>query len=270
VTQPAITAICSVRDGETFLGAALRSILDQTREDFELIVVDDGSTDGSASIVSALRDADSRVRLLRQENQGLTRSLNNALDLARGHYIARQDADDISFPERFERQAAFLESTPRCAVVGSRYHHIDRSGIITGQSNVPLSAHAIRRALLTRNVLAHSSVMIRRSALDEVGGFDETFPVAQDYALWCRLALSHDLCNLPDVLVQRRVHPDRIGAVQSRKQKEARDRVRAEYRKALLRTRRGMEWDVRLMALLRSRLEPLRAGSDALTLFGRR
>jgi len=251
MTSPAVSVICSVHDGEPHLEASIRSILDQTFEDFELVAIDDGSTDATPVILEELRSEDPRIVVVQQENVGLTRSLNRGLGIARGELVARQDDDDVSLPDRLSMQVAFLGRNPRCVAVGTRYLSIDGADRIIGRGKVPLGSRSIRHSLLTHNVLAHSSVMFRRRAVLDAGGYDERYATAQDYELWCRLALDHDLGNLADVLLHRRWHEGMLGVSESAQQLHDRGRIRRRYRQAILDgkgSRNG--WTLRMAARL--------------------
>ncbi|MSO55883.1 MAG: glycosyltransferase [Acidobacteria bacterium] len=203
---PRISVVLAVYNGERHLEDSLGSILNQSVADFEFIIVDDGSTDGTPEILSALSRADPRAMVVRQENRGLAASLNRGIELARGAYVARQDADDISLTDRFERQAAYLDTHPSIAAVGSSADVIDRSGAVVGALTTARGAQAVRRGLLTlRKALVHGSMMMRRDALQAVGGYREAFRVCQDYDLWLRLSSRFEIDNLPDVLYQWRL-----------------------------------------------------------------
>src|SRR5437879_6502478 len=144
---PKVSVLLAVFNGECHLEGSLRSILNQSFADFELIVVDDGSTDGTAEILAAVGRADPRVVVVRQANRGLTASLIRAASLARGAYLARQDADDISPPERFRRQVDFLDAHPSIAAVGAWADIIDRSGAVIGALRPAAGPRAIKHGL---------------------------------------------------------------------------------------------------------------------------
>jgi glycosyltransferase involved in cell wall biosynthesis len=208
---PKISVVLAVYNGERHLDNALRSILNQSFTDFELIIIDDGSTDGSPDILSALQRADPRAVVVRQENRGLAASLNRGLELARGAYVARQDADDISTADRFERQAAFLDAHPSIAAVGSSADVIDRCGAVVGALTAATGAQAVTRGLLTlRTTPVHGSMMMRKDAVLAAGGYREAFRVAQDYDLWLRLSDRLEIDNLPDVHYQWRLDRDNV------------------------------------------------------------
>lgn len=203
----------AVYNGDRHLEASLRSIVDQSFRDFELIVVDDGSTDGTPEILSVFQRAEPRVVVIRQENRGLTASLTKGIGLARGAYIARQDADDISLAGRFARQITYLEAHPSVAAVGTSSDVIDRSGAVIGRLDAACGAPAVRRGLLTVSTTpVHGSMMMRRHAIEAIGGYRDAFRVGQDYDLWLRLIARYDLDNISDVLYQWRLDSEGIYA----------------------------------------------------------
>jgi len=203
---PQVSVVLAVYNGERHVEASLRSILRQTFTDFELIAIDDGSTDRTPEILSSLQRDDGRLRVVTQENRGLTASLIRGVDMARGRYIARQDADDISPPERFRKQVEFLDAHPSVAAVGSWADVIDGTGSVVGVLKPPSGPRAVARALQTLRVaIVHGSMMMRREAILSVGGYREAFPVCQDYDLWLRLIAAFDLDNLPEALNQWRM-----------------------------------------------------------------
>ena len=210
---PKISVVLAVYNGERHLEDSLRSILSQSFADFELIVVDDGSTDGTPEILLALRRSDPRAVVVRQENRGLTASLVRGIGLSRGTYIARQDADDISMPGRFDRQIAYLDAHPSAAALGTSADVIDESGAIIGCLTAACGAQAVRRGLLThRKSPVHGSMMMRKGALESAGGYREAFRMCQDYDLWLRLSSRFEIDNLSDVLYQWRLDPQSIYA----------------------------------------------------------
>lgn len=193
-----------VYNGEDFVGEAVDSILAQTFDDFELIVINDGSTDDTAAVLASYEDP--RVQIFAQSNQGIPKSRNRALQHARGQYIAVLDADDIAHPARLARQVDCLDAHAEVVALGSGYKQVDVLRDRTFRIIPPTADGAIRRAMITGNPICHSSVMMRRSALERVGSYDERFHYSQDYELWSRLAQVGELRNLPEVLVTRRYH----------------------------------------------------------------
>jgi glycosyltransferase involved in cell wall biosynthesis len=132
-----VSVVMSVFNGERFLREAVDSILGQTYRDLELIVIDDGSADGSGEILAQRRQADARLRVFPQANMGLTRSLNRGVELSTGEYVARMDADDLSEPRRFERQVAFMDAHPDVGLLGTAYREIDGEGRVLGTKVFP-------------------------------------------------------------------------------------------------------------------------------------
>jgi len=215
--RPRVTVLLPVHNGGAYLDAAVRSILDQTFTDFELLAIDDGSTDGSGEVLRGYRDP--RLRLVKNSrNFGIVETLNRGLSLARGVYIARMDSDDISLPERFERQAHFLDAHPEVGVVGTSGGLIDGRGESLGTFRYPLSHEAICFSLHFFNPLAHPSVMMRRKVVLSSGGYRSaglspggaSFP--EDYDLWWRLGDVTRMVNLPDRLLLLRKHTGTITA----------------------------------------------------------
>jgi glycosyltransferase involved in cell wall biosynthesis len=208
---PRISVVLAVYNGERGLEESLASILAQTIPDFEVIVVDDGSTDGTADIVTAMARVDPRIAIMRRQHRGLAESLNAGIAQARGAYIARQDADDVSLPDRFSRQAAYLDEHPSVAAVGTSADVIDRRGAVVGGLNAACGPQAVRRGLLTlRNTPVHGSMMLRKSAVDASGGYRPAFRAGQDYDLWLRLSERCDIDNLPGVLYRWRLDRDNV------------------------------------------------------------
>ena len=228
---PRVSIVMAVHDGARWLREAVDSALGQTLDDLELIVVDDGSTDATAEILASYGDR--RLSVVRQPRAGLTRSLNRGLRVAAAPLVARLDADDVALPERLARQVAFLDAHPEVGVLGTGCREIGAGGEPRGVYAPPADDAAIRRALIRRNPFVHSSVVMRRRAVEEVGGYDETVAVAQDYELWLRLSRVTRLANLPEPLVLRRLAPDRVSVARDT------ERLRTEVRVKLRALRSG-------------------------------
>lgn len=201
---PEVSVVMSVYNGETYLREAVDSILQQTFRNLEFIVVDDGSTDGTRRVLESY--ADNRIVLINQENAGLARSLNRGIRLAKGKYIARMDADDISMPERLMEQVSFLERNPNVAVVGAYAFWIDENGKPQRTLKFPTAPDKLRRALLWRIPFCHGSVMCRKDCLETAGLYREDVGPVEDYNLWFRIAETHDLANIPEYFYKLRVH----------------------------------------------------------------
>ena len=198
--EPIVSVLLPAYNCPNYIREAVESILAQTFADFELIVLDDGSTDETPDIVRQYTDP--RIRLLSHANMGLAGTLNRGIGLARGDYIARQDQDDRSFPERLSKQVAFLDAHPACALIGT-WAEIWRETNKTERTHAhPAGDAELKFLLLLNNPFVHSSVMIRKAALDRVGGYspDRTRQPPEDYELWSRIAREYDVANLPEVL----------------------------------------------------------------------
>lgn len=207
---PTVSVVMSVYNGAAHLAEAMESILTQNFTDFEFIIIDDGSTDETPAIIAAHDDA--RIKACRNdENMGLTRSLNIGLDHARGKYIARMDADDISLPNRFARQVEYLDAHPEVAVLGTAYETMTD----TGRYEVtPYTRNEHLRALeLFNPPFAHPTVMVRSDFFIRHNlRYDPAYRFSQDYELWSRLfALKDAFCsNLTEPLLRYRMHCGRI------------------------------------------------------------
>lgn len=218
---PQISVIMPVYNGGRYLREAVDSILNQTFREFEFIIIDDGSTDDTWSVLTDYAAHDSRVRLIQNEaNIGLTRSLNKGLAVARAALIARQDADDISMPERLARQIAFLEMHPEVGLLGTQGDFIDADGrpIEDRRWRFAHDNSILQKQILDYCPFFHGSVVIRRSFLDRVGPYDVLAEPAEDYDLWLRLAEVTHLANLETVQYQYRFHPASVGHTRRRQQ----------------------------------------------------
>ena len=212
-TAPRVTVLMAVHNGGAFIDAAVRSILQQRFGDFEFLIIDDGSTDDTVDRIGAFKDP--RIRLAHRDvNVGLTRSLNEGLRLARGELIARQDADDVSNAERLALQVDFLNREPHAVALGAQARMIDGEGRPVRTAAWPKSTtdRAIRWQLIFDSPFIHSSVMFRRAAVDALGGYDESFPTSQDFELWSRLARAGEMHNLPETLLDFRLHGGSVSA----------------------------------------------------------
>jgi glycosyltransferase involved in cell wall biosynthesis len=198
----------AVFNGERFLEQAVASVLNQTLPDLELIVLDDGSTDRTPELLDELSLRDPRVVVHRHPNRGRTASLNAGVRYARAPLVARLDADDVCLPTRLARQREFLDRHERVALVGGAVRLIDDGGRAFEESRYPVSDAEIRTAFTYTTPFVHSSVMFRRSAFDKVGGYRECFAETEDLDLWLRLAEHHELANLPEAVIEYRLHAD--------------------------------------------------------------
>lgn len=209
----------AVYNERPYLEKAVQSVLDQTFDDFEFIIVNDGSTDGSKAVLDRFEQNDDRIRLVHQENRGLIASLNRGIDMAEGKYIARMDGDDISHPERFGQQVRFLEDNPEIGILGTQAGKIDAEGNVREgwKRSLPTDSDAATWRLLFNSCFCHPTVMMRHSVAENLGGYAEWAEVAEDYELFSRAVLQTQLVNLPDTLLKHRRHEASV-AVENRKQ----------------------------------------------------
>ena len=204
---PAISVVLAVYNGERYLRSAVDSVLGQTRADFELIAIDDGSADATPAILNEYAARDPRVRVVSRPNRGLTQTLNEGLELARAPYLARMDADDLCLPERFAQQAAHLDAHPDCVLVGSRVLVVDPDGLPIRHMADERTHEQIDHAHLNRGwPVVHPAVMMRTAAVRAVGGYRDAYDTLEDLDLFLRLAEVGRLANLPDVLLHYRQH----------------------------------------------------------------
>lgn len=199
--KPLVSVILPVYNGEKYLDEAIKSILSQSYKRFELIIIDDGSKDKSLSIAKGFKD--SRIKVYTQTNKGLAKTLNRGISLSKGTYIARQDQDDFSYPERLEKQANYLNKNPKCGLVGTWAEIWEGDNKKTHRSLKHCPENGLLQYfLLFDNPFVHSSVMIRKTALEDVGFYstDKNLQPPEDYELWSRIARKYDLANIPELL----------------------------------------------------------------------
>ncbi len=206
MTTPSISVVIAVYNGQRWIAETLASLANQTFNDFEVVIIDDGSTDRSAEIIESVAMNDKRYRLIKQPNRGLVAALNRGIAEAKASFIARLDADDIAEPERFARQIIFLRNHPSVAVLGSAIQIVDENGLYRRIQKYPCGPSAVSKTMLNGCALAHPAVMMRREAVLSVGGYREAFRHAEDYDLWLRLDERHELDNLPEALIKYRQH----------------------------------------------------------------
>lgn len=224
---PAVSVVLPVYNASSFVHGCITSLLAQRFSDFELIVLNDGSTDDSWKIITAFGDA--RVRAVQQEkNRGLSATLNHGISLARAPLIARMDADDLCGAHRFERQVQFMRNHPETGVLGTGYYTLgerQRRRIV-----LPLSDAAIRCRLLFASPLAHPTVMFRASCNTR---YPDGFEGAEDFACWTQLAATTTFANLPESLLTYRIHPAQESKVKAVQKRASRRRIMEDYLRVL-------------------------------------
>lgn len=216
-----VSVVIPVWNGQRYVAEAMDSVLAQTHQDLELIVVDDGSTDATASIVEAYARKDPRVRLVRQRNQGVASARNTGLEAAQGEWVACLDHDDVMLPHRLERQIAFIARHPEVRVLGSICQYINAEGKQRGGHTIgaPIRSPADLAAMLKDGRLiglTHPSVIMHRATIRALGGYDPATEPAEDLDLWMRVAeAGHLILQADEVLTRYRVHPGSIIGTQA-------------------------------------------------------
>ncbi len=206
--RPKVSVIMPVYNAEHFLPEAIESILKQTFTAWEFIIIDDGSTDASWKIIREYARAEPRIVALRNgQNLRISRTLNRGLQTARGQYIARMDADDISALDRLEKQVAYMDQHPEVGVCGGKMQMINAAGAVIGQRPYYLTDSEIRRRIFRYSPFAHPTIIMRKAVLEKCGYYDPAFDYAEDYELYFRVGRIATFGNLPDVTLRYRVLP---------------------------------------------------------------
>jgi glycosyltransferase involved in cell wall biosynthesis len=207
-SQPQLSVIMVVKNCADFLQEAVDSVLLQSMWDFEFIIVDDASSDGTLEMLQAASQKDGRIRLLTHPTKGLTAGLNVALKLVRSEFTARMDGDDVCLPTRFEKQLSYLHTHPECVAVGSEVMMIDAQGRKISPRSHPSFHDGIRRRLLVGDgaAMTHPTIMMRTVSVNQVGGYDERFETAQDLDIFLKLGEVGQLHNLSETLLLWRQH----------------------------------------------------------------
>ena len=242
-----ISVILAVNNGMPQLCEAVVSVLNQNGPTFELIIIDDGSTDTGFSWLSDLSAGDDRIRIFRNdEARGLTCSLNQALRVARGRYIARIDHDDLWLPGKMAKQFSLFDLDPELVLVATAYCDEDLAQRLQRPSILPVLEKdmEIREALYRFNPFFHSSIMFKREVIDRIGVYNETYRYAQDYEMWTRILTCGRGHTIPDVLCVRRVGAENISI-----RKERAQRFNALRAKFAWCSRNGFSWQVITPAL---------------------
>jgi len=195
-----ISVLMSVYNGEKYISETIESILNQSFEDFEFIIINDGSTDSSQNILNKFSTKDKRIIILNQKNIGLTKSLNKGVDIVSGKYIARQDCGDISLASRLYEQYNFMESNSDYGLVGTLAERIDNKGNTIFKLKPEVANDNIKKMLPHRNQFIHGSLLIRKNALLEIGKYRKEFYFAQDYDLSLRLMQKYKVHNVNKIL----------------------------------------------------------------------
>lgn len=205
-----IDIVMPVFNCERFIADSIKSVIAQSLTDWRLIIVDDMSTDKTAQIIDSFMSKDRRILILKGDHRGVASAINLGLTKVTAEYVARLDGDDIALPERLQVQHEFMLRNPDVIVVGSGATLIDEQNRRLRQRHVPIGWEHIRDLLKTRNCLCHPTVLIRTTALRQVGGYRDKFRTSQDYDLWLRLSEIGRIENLPQSLLLYRRHSSQI------------------------------------------------------------
>ena len=213
IKSPSVSVLMPVYNAATYLNQAIDSILNQIYTDFEFVIINDGSADLSEQII--LSYSDERIKYYKNEqNEGLIKTLNKGIGLCRGKYIARMDADDISALDRLKKQVDFLEQNPDMAMVGSDATRVNENGKYLRTKIYYCPADLISTKLFFTNTFAHSSILVKKDIIAEFG-YNEDYPIAEDYFLWTQIASKYKVANIHEPLIYYRVHSQGISVVKS-------------------------------------------------------
>ena len=215
--MPLVSVITSVYNGEAYVEECIDSILNQTFQDFEYIILNNGSTDRTAEILNHYTD--SRIHIIHQENLGISRSLNKGINLSKSELIARLDADDYALPQRLEKQIAFMEQHPKVVLCGSRFKELIGEKFSPQKVQFVEQDKDIRNTISCFNPFSHSTTMIRKTVFTKIGGYNKNFEYSQDYDLWIRLLNVGEASILKEELVVARLAEQSTSYENRRKQK---------------------------------------------------
>jgi glycosyltransferase involved in cell wall biosynthesis len=241
---PKVAVLMPVYNGEKYLHESIESILNQSLQDFEFLIINDKSSDESVNIIKSYNDL--RIRLVNNEaNLGVGASLNKGLDLARGKYIARMDCDDISYPDRLLKQVEFMDENPDVGICGTDYQAL---GMRSGRCRCPTNRDEIKCWLLFNSPLAHPSVMLRKDFIKKTGlKYNPDYSYAEDYEFWWRASQHFPLANIGEILIYYRFHPYQLTQKHKIKNENTAARVRKDQLNALGIKPNEEEFDIHLM-----------------------
>jgi glycosyltransferase involved in cell wall biosynthesis len=236
-TVPTLSVLMPVYNGATYLAQAIQSIQAQTVGNFELVVVNDGSTDATLDILWRFAKTDGRIKILTRSNTGIVGALNDGLAVCRAKFVARMDADDVAMDTRFAQQLAAIGQEPHCVALGSAALFTDPEGRPLKIYRPPLAHASIEDELARGNggALIHPTVLFRRDALTACGGYRERYNYIEDLDLYVRLLERGRLANLPEVLLHYRQHPGSINHVQGNRTRQTAEII------APLRKKKGLD-----------------------------
>jgi glycosyltransferase involved in cell wall biosynthesis len=230
--SPMVSVLLSVYNSDRYVGSAIESILNQSFNDFDFIIVDDSSKDSSWNIIEFFAKKDPRILAIKNIiNIGGCRTLNRGLEFCTGKYIARLDNDDWSYPDRLKKQVDYMEAHPEVGILGGSIETINEFGNVVGKRTYKLLDQEIRKGIFFYSPFAHPAVMIRKSILDEVGSYNAEFAPADDYELYFRIGKKSKFANLSDTLLRYRIIPNSMTFSFTKKMEQATIKVRNLYSK---------------------------------------
>jgi len=231
--SPKVTVLMSVYNAERYLAEAIESVLSQTFRNFEFLIINDGSIDKSMEIIESYKDF--RIKLISRANRGLTYSLNQGIKLAKGKYIARQDADDVSLPTRLEREFKMMKNNPEIGMIGSNFITIDEAGHPLKTTRFFTHPDDLAVAEMLSSQFGHGSVMMRKSVLEKVGSYDPKVGYVEDYDLFIRMSRVAKIANVEEPLYLWRRNPGGISLsnrkLQTKQDFAVRDRAFRQFLK---------------------------------------
>lgn len=240
-SRPLVTVLMPVYNAGPYVGEAIESILAQTMSNFEFLIINDGSTDESLSIVKHYQTLDPRIRLITRSNKGLVPTLDEGIENARGEFIARMDADDISLPTRLEEQLSFLRSRSQYAIVGTFTRKLNEDDYMEGLYPRPTTNVNLRLFMAHGCALAGATIMVKREVFEKFGKFDPLNWPAEDYDLWARITIRDKsllIYNLPKALYLYRENTQGISGTNRTVQRQKTEEIGARYRAEFLKAKR--------------------------------
>jgi glycosyltransferase involved in cell wall biosynthesis len=233
IPPPKVSVVMPAYNAAAYLDEAIRSILTQTFRDFEFIIVNDGSSDDTRSILDKYQKLDSRIRVYHQENRGMISALNRGCRLAGGRYIARMDADDISCNNRLERQVEYIEKHPHIGILGS-WICMEKNGSVAGTWRPPTGPKTLKWTLFFGVCVAHPSVLMRRRVIEHLDFYRAEATHGEDVDLWLRASAITEFGNVPEVLLKYRVWEGSTSQVLRQPRRETHVRLLASFIKEYL------------------------------------
>jgi glycosyltransferase involved in cell wall biosynthesis len=209
MSTPDVSVVMSVFNGQAYLAEAIESILNQSYRDFDFVIIDDGSTDKTAEILRSYASRDQRIRIYRHENKGRAASLNIGIELAKGNYVARMDADDFALPHRLQEQVRFMNEHPEVGLIGGAFELINNNQVLK-TIRFPAEDSEVRSMMGFCNPICHPTVLMRKEVALASGGYRKALLDADDYDLWLRMSERTKLGNLDAVVLRYRVHASQV------------------------------------------------------------